>query len=109
MLGKFEANNDVDANGNPTGGVVSGVGLSISWQDGPLGRGLNRKEPNGAFVETGIAACVQRIEFYQEASGGKFACKENGIAIALLKAALDILNERTKDREKREVEGEHKP
>lgn len=109
MLQKFEAQNDVDGNGNPAGGTVSGVGLSISWQDGPLGRGLNRKEPNGAFVETGIAVCKQRLDFYQEALGGKFACKENGIAIALLQAALDILNERTKDREKREVEGEHKP
>lgn len=108
MLGKFAAVNDVDDNGNPAGGAVSGVGLSITWQNGPLGRGENRQEPNGAFVETVIAAAKQRIEFYQTASDAKFACKENGIAIALLDAALDILNERTKDRERREVEGEHK-
>jgi len=109
MLDTFSATNSVDDNGNPAGGTVSGVGLSISWQDGPLGRGENKKPPNGAFVETGVAACKQRLRFYEEASDGKFACKENGMAIALLDAALDILNERTKDREKREVEGEHKP
>ncbi len=108
MLGKFNAKNEVDIDGNPAGGTVTGVGLSISWQNGPLGRGEDRKEPNGAFVETGIAVCKQRILFYEKASGGKFACKENGIAIALLQAALDILNERTKDREARQVEGEHK-
>ena len=109
MLDRFQADNQMDNNGNPAGGMVTGIGLKIRWQDGPLGRGENKQEPNGAFVETGIAACKQRLDFYQEASGGKFACKENGIAIALLDAALDILNERTQDREKREVEGEHKP
>ncbi len=107
MLGKFAATNTVDDKGNPTGGTVSGVGLSISWQDGPLGRGEDRKEPNGAFVETGIAACKQRIEFYQTASDGKFACPENAEAISHLEQALAVLNKRTADRESREVEGTH--
>lgn len=104
MLGEFIAINDVDENGNPTGGQVSGTGLSIGWQNGPLGRGPDRKEPNGAFVETVIAAAKQRIEFY---NAGKFACRENSMAITKLDEALMWLKKRTADREAREVEGTH--
>lgn len=43
--------NWTDNDGNPAGGVVSGNGLCISWQNGPLGRGEERREPNGAFVK----------------------------------------------------------
>jgi len=107
MLGKFDFENKVDDNGNPSGGSVSGMGLSISWQDGPLGRGADRKEPNGAFVETVIDATRRRIAFYQDASGGKFACPENAEAISHLEQALAVLNKRTADREKRAVEGTH--
>ena len=105
MLGEFKAENHSDANGNPTGGHVEGVGLRIDWQDGPLGRGENRKEPNGAFVETVIAAGKQRVEFYEES---RFACRENQEAIFHLEEALKILNLRTRRREDRGVEGEHK-
>ena len=45
-----------DKDGNPAGGVSSGRGFAISWQNGPLGRGVERREPNGAFVEDVIAA-----------------------------------------------------
>ncbi len=44
MLAAFTATNDVDANGNPSGGSVSGTGLSISWQNGPLGRDAERQQ-----------------------------------------------------------------
>ena len=104
MLAEFKAFNHHDSDGNPTGGEVSGTGLIISWQNGPLGRGTDRKDPNGAFVETVIAAAKQRLEFYQDS---KFNCEENAIAITHLEKALDVLNSRTKDREKREVEGTH--
>ena len=99
--------NRVDEEGNPAGGNVVGVGLTISWQDGPLGRGTERKKPNGAFVETVIAAALQRIVFYQTAKEGKFNCPENAEALEYLNRALAILDKRTKDREKREVEGTH--
>ena len=105
MLGKYASENSVDENGNPTGGSVRGVGLTIDWQDGPLGRGEDRKDPNGAFAETVIDAARQRIEFYQNS---KFKCRENAIAITKLEEALMWLNKRTRDREAREVEGEHK-
>jgi hypothetical protein len=104
MLDKFNAVNDVDADGNPAGGYVDGVGLNISWQNGPLGRDADRIEPNGAFVETVIAAALQRIEFY---NSGKFACRENSLAITKLEEALHWLNARTNRREKQGVEGTH--
>jgi len=104
MLAEYKAENRKDENGNPTGGSVRGTGMSIDWQDGPLGRGAERKEPNGAFVETVIDAARQRIQFYQDS---KFNCRENAIAITKLEEALLWLNKRTADREKRQVEGTH--
>ena len=106
MRQKFERANKLDGNGKPAGGYVHATGLTISWQDGPLGRGDERKEPNGAFVETVIAAALQRIEWHQE---GEFICHENGRAIKLLKEALSWLETRTADREGRGVEGTHTP
>jgi len=105
MLAKYELANLTDENGNPTGGFVRGTGLEIKWQNGPLGRGADRKEPNGAFVETVIDAARQRIQHYQNS---KFCCRENAIAITKLEEALLWLNKRTADREARGVEGEHK-
>ena len=39
MQDKIECTNNLGSNGNPAGGAVRGVGLSIDWQNGPLGRG----------------------------------------------------------------------
>ena len=96
MLVDFEAENNLDDKGNPAGGSVSSVGLSIRWQNGPLGRGEDRIEPNGAFVETIIAAAKQRLEYYNET---KFNCEENAKAIMFLDQALIVLNLRTHRRE----------
>ena len=65
----FVAENYTDKEGGPEGGFVSldipsGRILSIVWQNGPLMRGADRREPNGTFVETVIAAAVQRIQYY---------------------------------------------
>jgi len=90
--------------GTPTGGSVSGVGLQIDWQNGALGQGDDRKEPNGAFVETVISAVIQRLQFFQES---KLNCRENAIALTHLETALLWLEKRTHDREKRGVEGTH--
>lgn len=98
---------DVDGNGNPAGGRTDGVGIDIEWQNGPLGRGAERKAPNGAFVEGVIAAAIDRIQFYQTASNGKFQCRENALAITKLEEALLWLQKRTMDREARAVEGTH--
>ena len=98
------ANHFSDADGNPAGGTTFGQGFSIGWQNGPLGRGEDRKEPNGAFVEDVIAAAIDRLGFYQES---KFACAANARAIEHLNLALAILQARTADRERRAVEGTH--
>lgn len=93
-----------DAEGNPTGGTTSGVGISISWQNGPLGKGDSRKQPNGAFVEGVLAAALGRLKFYQ---ASQFSCPENEAAIQHVEAALQWLTARTVKRAARGVEGTH--
>ena len=102
-------NHIIDSDGNPAGGKTNGVGFHITWQHGPLGRGEDRVEPNGAFVEGVLEAAINRIQFFQKASGGKFACRENAIALTHLETALLWLEKRTADREARAVEGTYKP
>lgn len=104
MLGKFTSIKWSDADGNPTGGCTFGTGFTISWQNGPLGRNGERKEPNGAFVETIIKAAHDRLAFYQSS---KFNCEENAKAMAYLDQALSVLNSRTNRREHQKVEGTH--
>lgn len=104
----FYSKNVVDSSGNPAGGVVAGTGFTITWQDGPLGRGEHRVEPNGAFVEDVLSAVLERLTFYQEVRGGKFSCTENATAISYIEGALTALDSRTKSREDRGVEGTHK-
>ena len=95
-----------DGNGNPTGGVSTGRGFTISWQNGSLGKmgTSERHEPNGAFVEDVIQAVISRIEHYQKS---KFHCQENEDALQHLRSAAMCLDKRTKDREQRLVEGTH--
>lgn len=100
--------NNLDAKGNPTGGSVNGTGVHIEWQNGPLGRGEDRQAANGAFVETVLSSALQRIQFYQDASEGRFRCRENAVAITKIEEALMWLDKRTRDREARQVEGTHK-
>lgn len=105
MLADFFSEHWNDEKGMPSGGVTDGTGLTISWQHGPLGQGPARREPNGCFVETVIAAAKDRLEYYQ---GTQFACGHNDAAIKALDIALHELNERTADRDRRQVEGTHK-
>ncbi len=107
MRQAINAMHNCDGNGNPAGGATTGVGISIDWQNGPLGRDGDRLAPNGAFVEGVIAAAIDRMRFYQKASGGKFACRENALALTKLEEALMWLDERTRAREERQVEGTH--
>lgn len=76
----------VDADGNPAGGVTEATGIAIHWQNGPLNVDGIRKAPNGAFVEDVI---------------------ENAVALGHLRAAAEVLEERTRNREDRGVEGTH--
>lgn len=95
-----------DTEGKPGGGVASGRGFTIAWQNGPLGRGNERKEPNGAFIEDVLQALIGRLEYYQ---GTDFACPENSMALYHLGQAALALDARTKEREERNVEGTHAP
>lgn len=104
MMGTVKAVNNLDSEGNPMGGSVDGIGLKIDWQNGPLGRGEERKEPNGAFVETVIFSALQRIQHYQTT---KFKCRENTLAMVSLEVALLWLNSRTQRRETEGTEGTH--
>ena len=98
--------NETNAEGVPTGGTVVGTGITIVWQRGALGRGGEKQPPNGAFVEDVIDAAKQRLEYFQSSG---FACPENAHAIACLESALAALDERTRRREARQVEGTHTP
>jgi len=100
----FASHHWTDEQGRPAGGVTYGTGFAISWQHGPLGRGPDRKAPNGAFVEDVLAAVIDRIECYQQS---EFACSENDEALDYLRSAAEHLDNRTKDREARQVEGTH--
>lgn len=101
---EMDCTNLLDDDGRPAGGRVDAIGLHINWQNGPLGRGDGRLEPNGAFVETVLRAAQQRIEHYN-ASG--FACRENSLAITKIEEALHWLGARTARREAQGVEGTH--
>ena len=103
----IESDHLLDENQNPAGGKTVGVGITINGQDGPLGRGEERKEPNGAFVEGVLEAALDRLEFYQTGGGGKFSCRENALAITKIEEALHWLKHRTAAREERGVEGTH--
>jgi len=126
MQNRFESRHNSDEHGMPTGGSTAGVGFLISWQNGPLGshvfgpggcrdqqrtgcgpgcaEGCTRKWPNGAFVEDLLEAVKDRIAYYQSSP---FACDSNQRAIAHIDKALEALHERTRDRERRQVEGTH--
>ena len=93
-----------DAQDNPAGGVSVGRGFTIAWQNGPLAVDGLRREPNGAFVEDVIQAVIGRIREYQ---ASKFACQENADALRGLEIAAARLDDRTKNRAARGVEGTH--
>lgn len=111
MQQKFDSKHYTDDDGNPAGGTVciysedGSVLEEFKWQNGPLGRGEDRKPSNGLFVETLIAVVVDRIGHYQST---RFVCRENALALTKLQEALHWLQHRTADREKRDVEGTHR-
>ena len=104
MKQEIRVKNEVDEKGNPAGGTVRGIGIQIDWQNGPLGRGADRMEPNGAFVEGVLEAVRQRMEFYE---CSEFSCPQNTWAMHHIQMALHWLEARTANREMRQVEGTH--
>lgn len=96
----------LDADGKPAGGLSRAKGISIVWQNGPLGApdDPNRREPNGAFVETLLAISRDRLQWYND---NGFECEENTEAIRHINIALKALAERTARRTRQGVEGTH--
>jgi len=92
--------NNYDSSGNPAGGTVTDLGISIRWQDGPVKDNL----PNGAQIVDVLKAAEQRLVFFQNS---QFACLENERALVYIRQAIGHQNARTRDRTKRGVEGTH--
>lgn len=105
--GTLECTDLTDADGNPTGGGISGPGFAVCWQHGPRGLQPGSTElmpATGAFVEDLIVAARHRLSFFQQS---KFECGENELAIHHLSEALAAMGTRRADRAARGVEGRH--
>lgn len=75
--------------------------LQINFQNGPI----QEHGVNGVQMEDLMAVCIHRLQGFQS---GPYACTANQLALDHLKAAIACLNERTKDRKDRGVEGTSK-
>jgi hypothetical protein len=75
-------------------------GLFFKIQNGPV----KEHGVNGCQVDTLIHAAKKIIEGLNK----NFPCRENSIVITKLDEAIHWLDHRTKDREKRNVEGQNK-
>ena len=85
----------------PEGMAVSALNeLVFQIQEGPIGvRGRN-----GCQIDTVVWAALTVLQSFNK----RFPCRENSIAITKLEEALHRLADRTRDREKRGVEGKDK-
>ncbi|WP_428303891.1 hypothetical protein [Lacipirellula sp.] len=70
----------------------------LKFQKGPIGDA----GPNGLSNEVLLAIVEDRLIGFQ---AGKFACRENAVALTKLQEALMWLHKRTRDRVARGVEG----
>ena len=100
---QVQGTHELSPDGNVMGGVTSGTGIAIRWQDGLVPKGESRW---GAFVEDVIAAVIDRLQAYQ---GGPCACVENAQTIHHLQCALETLLTRTAIRKGQGVEGTYAP
>lgn len=76
------------------------LGLKIEFQNGPI----NEVGVNGVQNEDLLAIIIDRMQGFQS---GKFACRENEIALTHLQDAMHWLLHRTRERVARGVEGTH--
>jgi hypothetical protein len=89
---------DVHTNSSqlPDGAPIEG--LYLTFQNGPI----KEHGVNGITQEALLAIVADRLQSFQK---GPFACEENENALRHVEAALAILQERTKARMARGVEG----
>lgn len=92
-----------DATGNPSAnsGMDGQLKTSILFQNGPIAE----SGVNGLTQEVLIAIVIDRLRSFQ---AGKFACRENALALTKLEEAQHWLHHRTAARVARGVEGTHK-
>jgi hypothetical protein len=83
---------EVEATDNPP--------IHIFFQNGPVAEVM----VNGITNEALLAIVEDRLEGFQR---GKFACRENALALTKLQEAMMWLHKRTRDRVARGVEGTH--
>lgn len=75
--------------------------FDILFQNGPIGEA----GVNGITQEVLLAIVADRLRSFQ---AGRFACRENAVALTKIEEAQMWLNKRTMDRMRRGVEGTHK-
>lgn len=88
---------------------------TLHFQNGPI---ATPADFNGLTNEALLAVLIDRMRGFQHGrnpdgsfdfnSRGKFACRENALALTALEEALMWLQKRTLDRMRRGVEGTHK-
>jgi len=81
--------NRVDQDGNLVGGRVDGIGLAVSWQDGPLLNGVQ----TGALVTDLLAASLSRLYAFQDT---RLSCWEVHKAITHIEEAVHWLEDRVR-------------
>lgn len=72
----------------------------ISFQNGPI----NENGVNGLTQEVLLAIVADRLRAFQ---AGRFACRENALALTKIEEAMQWLHARTRARMVRGVEGTH--
>jgi hypothetical protein len=83
--------------------MVSGPNRwALNFQDGPVGTA----GANGITNEALLAVVLDRLECFQR---GAYKCRENALAITKLEEALHWLGHRSRDCERRGVEGKNEP
>lgn len=82
-----------------------GPHITLHFQDGPIGvHGVN-----GTTNEEVLDLVTERITSLNTMDGGKYACPENEVALTYLRAVRRALEERTRLRMARGVEGTNTP
>lgn len=80
--------------------IASPVCVDIEFQNGPI----QESGVNGISGEALLAIVEDRLQGFQS---GKYACRENAIALTKIQEAMMWLLKRTRDRVARGVEGTH--
>lgn len=94
------ANHVYQINGFDAPGIDPNSSIVITFQNGPI----NEAGVNGITQEVLLAIVADRLRSFQ---AGKFACRENALALTAVEEATNWLHQRTRQRMSRGVEGTH--